>query len=176
MSSAPNVALDVDEAARLRALGYTAGGQRREPRNTYTSADDPKRLLDLDRRYERALTLTGDRQYAEAASLLQGVIAERPDFTVAYLNLASVYIAGGAPQRAVALIEESAGRGQMPPELQGRLGAAYLSLGNLDRAVAALTPIARPDVPGGLEAMNSLAIALTEQRHFDRARRLLNDV
>src|SRR5262245_18395528 len=148
MSSAPNVALDVDEAARLRALGYTAGGQRREPRNTYTSADDPKRLLDLDRRYERALALTGDRQFAEAASLLQGVVAERPDFTVAYLNLASVYIAGGDPRRAVALIEDAAKRGVTSPELQGRLGAAYLSLGDFNRATETLTPIARPDVPG----------------------------
>ena len=176
MSSAPNVALDADAAARLRALGYTAGGQPREPRKAYTSADDPKRLLDLDRRYQRALTLTGDRQYAEAASLLQGVVAERPDFTVAYLNLASVYIAGGDPRRAVALIEDAAKRGVTSPELQGRLGVAYLSMGNFDRAVTALTPVARPDAPGGLEAMNSLGIALTQERRFDRARRLLNDV
>jgi arylsulfatase A-like enzyme/Flp pilus assembly protein TadD len=176
LSSARTVALDADAAARLRALGYTAGGQAREPRKAYTSADDPKRLLDLDRRYERALTLTGDRQYGEAAALLQGVVAERPDFTVAYLNLASVYIAGGDPRRAVALIEDAARRGVTSPELRGRLGTAYLSLGDFERAATTLTPIASPDAPGGLEAMNSLAIALTQQRRFDRARRLLNDV
>jgi arylsulfatase A-like enzyme/Flp pilus assembly protein TadD len=176
LSSARTVPLDADAAARLRALGYTAGGQAREPRKAYTSADDPKRLLDLDRRYERALTLTGDRQYGEAAALLQGVVAERPDFTVAYLNLASVYIAGGDPRRAVALIEDAARRGVTSPELRGRLGTAYLSLGDFERAATTLTPIASPDAPGGLEAMNSLAIALTQQRRFDRARRLLNDV
>jgi arylsulfatase A-like enzyme/Flp pilus assembly protein TadD len=176
LSPARTVPLDADAAARLRALGYTAGGQAREPRKAYTSADDPKRLLDLDRRYERALTLTGDRQYGEAAALLQGVVAERPDFTVAYLNLASVYIAGGDPRRAVALIEDAARRGVTSPELRGRLGTAYLSLGDFERAATTLTPIASPDAPGGLEAMNSLAIALTQQRRFDRARRLLNDV
>src|SRR4029453_16763800 len=99
-----------------------------------------------------------------------------PDFTIAYLNLASVYIAGGDPRRAAALIEDAAKRGVTSPELQGRLGAAYLSLGDFDRAVATLTPIASPDVPGGLEGMNSLAGRLTQQRRFDRARRLLNDV
>jgi arylsulfatase A-like enzyme/Flp pilus assembly protein TadD len=172
----PAVPLDADAAARLRALGYTAGGQPHQPRKTYTSADDPKRLLDLDRRYERALTLTGDRQYAEAAALLQGVISDRPDFTVAYLNLASVYIAGGAPQRAVALLEDAATHGVTSPELQGRLGTAYLALGDVNRATAALTPIARPELPGGLDAMNSLAVALTQQRRFDRARDVLNGV
>jgi arylsulfatase A-like enzyme/Flp pilus assembly protein TadD len=176
ISAAPAVPLDADAAARLRALGYTAGGQTRVPRKTFTSADDPKRLIDLDRRYERALTLTGDRQYAEAAALLQGVVAERPDFTVAYLNLASVYIAGGDPRRAVALIQDAAKRGVTSPELQGRLGSAYLSLGDFERAAATLTGVARPDAPGGLEAMNSLAIALTQQRRFDQARRLLTDV
>src|SRR5262249_37075773 len=147
---------------RLRSLGYTAG-QSPQPRRSYTSADDPKRLVDLDRRYERALTLTGERQYAEAAALLQSVVADRPDFTVAYLNLASVYIAGGDPRRAIAAIQDAAKHGVTSPELQGRLGAAYLTIGDLDRAAAALTPVARTDVPGGLEAMNSLAIVLTQQ-------------
>src|SRR5204862_368275 len=82
-----------------------------------------RRLLDLDRRYERALTLTGDRNYREAAALLQSVIADRPDFTVAYLNLASVYLAGGDPRSAVALLERAAERGITTSELRGRLGS-----------------------------------------------------
>jgi arylsulfatase A-like enzyme/Tfp pilus assembly protein PilF len=171
-----NVPLDADAAARLRSLGYTASQSPPSARKAYTSADDPKRLLDLDRRYERALTLTGDHRYAEAATLLQSVVADRPDFTVAYLNLASVYIAGGDPRRAIAAIEDAAKHGVTSPELQARLGAAYLTVGDLDRAAAALTPVASPDVPGGLDAMNSLAIVLTQQRRFDRARKLLSDV
>ena len=171
-----NVPLDPDAAARLRSLGYTASQSQQPAQRAYTSADDPKRLLDLDRRYERALTLTGDHRYAEAATLLQSVVADRPDFTVAYLNLASVYIAGGDPRRAIAAIEDAAKHGVTSPELQARLGAAYLTVGDLDRAAAALTPVASPDVPGGLDAMNSLAIVLTQQRRFDRARKLLADV
>ena len=62
------------------------------------------------------------------------------------------------------------------PELQGRLGSAYLATGNAPRALAVLEPIARPELPGGLEAMNTLAVALTEQRGFDRARQLLSAV
>jgi len=173
---AREVPIDADAAARLRALGYTAGQSRQPARKPYTSADDPKRLLDLDRRYERALTLTGERQYAEAATLLQSVVADRPDFTIAYLNLASVYIAGGDPRRAIALIEDAAKHGVTSSELQSRLGTAYLSVGDLDRAAGTLTPVAQPNVPGGLDAMNALGIVLTQQRRYDRARKLLSDV
>jgi arylsulfatase A-like enzyme/Flp pilus assembly protein TadD len=177
-SPAPSSAapIDADAAARLRALGYTASQAQESRPKRYTPADDPKHLLDLDRRYERALTLTGERRYGEAARLLQTVITDRPDFTVAYLNLASVYIAGGDPRRAVALLEDAARRGIMTSELQGRLGAAHLASGDLRRAAGALEPIARPDVAGGLEAMNTLGIVFTQQRRLDRARQLLSDV
>ena len=136
----------------------------------------PKRLLDLDRRYEEALKRTGAGDFAQAQALLEGVIATRPDFAVAYLNLASVFLASGQPGRAVALLEAAAARGITTPELQGRLGSAYLAAGDAPRAVAALEPIARPELPGGLEAMNTLAVALTGQRRFDRARQLLSAV
>lgn len=173
---APAAPIDPDAAARLRALGYTASQAREPARKLYTAKDDPKHLLDLDRRYERALTLTGERQYVEAARILEGIVAQRPDFTVAYLNLASVYIAAGDPRRAVALLEDAAKHGVTSPELQGRLGAAYVASGDLRRAIVTLTPIARPDVPAGLDAMNTLGIVFTQQGGFDRARRLFSDV
>jgi choline-sulfatase len=177
-SPAPSSAapIDADAAARLRALGYTASQAQESRRKRYTPADDPKHLLDLDRRYERALTMTGERRYGEAARLLQTVVNDRPDFTVAYLNLASVYIAGGDPRGAVVLLEDAARRGITTSELQGRLGAAYLASGDLRRAAGALEPIARPDAAGGLEAMNTLGIVFTQQGRLDRARQLLSDV
>ncbi|PYR10084.1 MAG: hypothetical protein DMF99_12885 [Acidobacteria bacterium] len=176
LAAARPAPIDPDAAARLRALGYTAAQGTTSSRKQYTSADDPKRLLDLDRRYERALALTGDRRYAEAAALLQQVIAERPDFTVAYLNLASVFIAGGDPRRAITLLEDAAKRGVTNSELQGRLGAAYLAAGDSRRAAAVLEPIAHANTPGGVEAENTLGIAFTGQRRFDRARHLFGDV
>src|SRR5207245_6105243 len=103
--------IDAEAAARLRSLGYSAAASPRTTARRYTVADDPKRLLDLDRRFEEAMSLTGARDYGRAAALLQGVVAERPDFTVAYLNLASVYIASGEPRRAVALLEAAVRRG-----------------------------------------------------------------
>ena len=93
--------IDADAAARLRSLGYASGGRAAPNDAPHTSADDPKRLLDLDRRYEEALKRTGAGDFAQAQALLEGVIATRPDFAVAYLNLASVFLASGQPGRAV---------------------------------------------------------------------------
>ena len=168
-------ALDPDAAARLRALGY-AGVQPSQPiGRQFGVADDPKRLLDLDRRYTQALTLTGARHYDEAIRLLQSVIAERPDFTLAYTNLASVLIESGRPREAIAPLETALGRGLSAPEIPARFGAAYLAAGDPGGAVRVLQPIAaRKDAP--LEALNTLAIALAELGRYDRARPWLTRV
>ncbi len=122
------------------------------------------------------MSLTGARDYGRAAALLQSVVAERPDFTTAYLNLASVFIAAGEPRRAVALLEDAARRGLNGPEIRARLGVAYLEAGDLNRAAAMLDPIADPARPGGLDAANTLGIVLTQQGKPDRARRLFEAV
>jgi len=168
--------LDPDAAARLRSLGYTASQRAPDGRKRFGPADDPKRLLDVDRRYEQALTLTGERRYAEAAALLRGVVADRPDFTVAYSSLASVLIAGGQPREAVAVLQQATSRGIDAREIQGRLGSAYLAAGDLKRAQAALEPVSDPALAGGLEALNSLGVVLTQTGQHERARRAFNTV
>jgi arylsulfatase A-like enzyme/Tfp pilus assembly protein PilF len=168
--------LDPDAAARLRSLGYTASQGTHDGRKRFGPADDPKRLLDVDRRYEQALTLTGERRYAEAAALLRGAVADRPDFTVAYSSLASVLIAGGQPREAVAVLQQAASRGIDATEIQGRLGAAYLAAGDLKRAQAALEPVSDPSLAGGLEALNSLGVVLTQTGQHERARRAFASV
>src|SRR5262245_16167350 len=168
--------LDPDAAARLRSLGYTASQATPDGRKRFGPADDPKRLIDIDRRYEQALTLTGDRRYADAAALLRGVVADRPDFTVAYSSLASVLIAGGQPREAVAVLQQAASRGIGGAEIQGRLGAAYLAAGDLKRAQAALEPVSDPSLAGGLEALNSLGVVLTQTGQHERARRAFASV
>src|SRR5438093_6501867 len=167
LAAARAVPIDPDAAARLRALGYTAAQGTTSSRKQYTSADDPKRLLDLDRRYERALALTGDRRYAEAASLLQQVLAERPDFTVAYLNLASVFIAGGDPRRAITLLEDAAKKGVTNSERQG-LGAARLR-SNLSGAIDAWRRALELD-PRNYDLLFNLAATLHDQHRIGEAR------
>lgn len=167
--------LDADAAARLRSLGYAGVQPAPAARRQFGVNDDPKRLLDLDRRYTLALTLTGERRYDEAIRLLQSVIAERPDFMLAYTNLASVLIEAGRPREAIASLDAARRQGLAAPEIPSRLGAAYLAAGDPQAAVRVLQPLAgRPDAP--LEALNSLAIGLSELGRFDRARPWLSHV
>ncbi len=161
--------LDRDAAARLRALGYAGVPPSQPSPRSYSAADDPKRLLDLNDKYERAMTLTGDRRYDEAIGLLRSVIAERPTFALAYINLASVLMQNGDPRAAIATLEAAIGRGLTSIEIPARLGIAYLAAGDPAAAVRVLDPIAaRPGVP--LDALNTLGIALSELGRTDQAR------
>jgi len=69
-AEAPTAAreLDPDAAARLRSLGYTASSAPTR-KGQHTEADDPKRLVDVDRRFQTALHLVGDGRHADAAAL-----------------------------------------------------------------------------------------------------------
>jgi arylsulfatase A-like enzyme/tetratricopeptide (TPR) repeat protein len=166
--------LDAKASARLRSLGYAATA-RPTPKRAFTPDDDPKRLLDLDRRYQRALALTGEGNVGEAATLLRSVIGERRDFAVAYTGLASALIGAGRAREAVAVLEEAKAHGMETPETQVRLASAYLAADDPARASAVLEPlVARGD--GGLESVNTLAVALSQLGRLDRARGLYQAV
>ena len=167
--------IDPDAAARLRALGYTAGQGPRAARSVYGVNDDPKRLLALDRQYEQALTLTGARRYDEAAALLRTAIAARPDFMIAYTNLASVLMESGRAREAVSVLENASSRGMTTVEIRARLGAAYLAAGEPARASAVLQPLASAG-EGGLDVVNTLGIALSQLGRRDDARRLFEQL
>jgi len=175
LAASGSSSIDPDAAARLRSLGYASGQAPRPPGQTYGVKDDPKRLIEVDRQYERALTLTGDRQYGEAEALLRSVIGQRPDFLLAYTNLASVLVEAGQPQEAIRLLEDAQQHGMSAPAIRERLGAVYLAAGDPRRAAAELEPIAsKPD--GSLDARSTLAVALAELGERDRARQLFEQI
>lgn len=162
--------LDPDVAARLRALGYSASSGPPAPRQQYGPEDDPKRLVEIDRRYQQALHLTGDGRHAEAVALFRDVIRTRADFTAAYLTLASVLIETGQPGEAVKVLMEARRRGLADPKIPERLGAAYLSAGDRQQAVRVLEPLMATGA--SVDAMNALAVAYAEGGQHDRARAL----
>ncbi|MDQ3350108.1 MAG: sulfatase-like hydrolase/transferase, partial [Acidobacteriota bacterium] len=168
-AEAPTAAreLDPDAAARLRSLGYTASsGPTRK--GQYTEADDPKRLVDVDRRFQTALHLVGDGRHADAAALLREAIDRRPDFTAACLALASVYIESGQAPEAVNLLRAAARRGLSDPKLQERLGAALLASGEPRRAASVLEPLSGDGA--SVDTLNTLAVVYAEMGARDRSR------
>ena len=88
-TTAPRVALDGDAAGRLRSLGYAGGTASRR---AVTGADDPKRLVALNERFNTALTAFDSGRAQEALSALQDILRERPDFAAARASASTILV------------------------------------------------------------------------------------
>jgi arylsulfatase A-like enzyme/Flp pilus assembly protein TadD len=136
-ASAPTAALSEDAAARLRSLGYVgsaAGGARRTP----TDADDPKRLVALNERFNSALTAFDEGRLDEALAALQAILRDRADFLVARTSAATILLAQGRSREAVALLRAAPAGQADSGELLAKLGSALRESGDLGGAAAAL--------------------------------------
>jgi len=153
-----------EAAAALRSLGYVQGSA--PARASYTEADDPKRLVDLDRDLHTATQLTQDGRRDEAIAMLQSVIGRRRDTADAYIYLAHAYWEDGHPQEAIATLERALAAGAPDRDVRIRLGI-YLaeSHTNAGRAIALLRGMSDEDV----EALNGLGIAYGDAGRYDEA-------
>ena len=146
-----------ETAAMLRSLGYVSGSA--PARDRYTEADDPKRLVEVDRDLHTATRQFQDGRNAEAIALLDRVIARRPDTADAYVSLAHAYWEAGQPQRAIDVLEAGLKNGAPDRDIRIRLGL-YLAESHIDggRAITLLEGLPPTDV----EALNGLGVALAD--------------
>jgi arylsulfatase A-like enzyme len=128
--------------ARLRSLGYVGSASWRL--GAWRVEDDPKRLLDLHLRFERARDLAaGDPQAAIAE--LRSLTARRPDFAAAYDLAGALLVATGRPREAVALVAEARSGGLRHRMLAERLAEALIAAGDPDSAIDVLVPVVESD-------------------------------
>src|SRR6185436_13769740 len=153
-----------EAAAALKSLGYVQGSAPARAR--YTEADDPKRLVEIDRDLHTATTLTQDGRGQEAIAMLNSVIARRPDTADAYISLAHAYWEGGQPAMAIAALEKALSSGAPDRDVRIRLGI-YLAESHADssRAIALLEGMSAVDV----EALNALGVAYGDAGRYDAA-------
>jgi tetratricopeptide (TPR) repeat protein len=146
-----------ETAAMLRSLGYISGSA--PARDRYTEADDPKRLVEVDRDLHTATRHFQDGRNAEAIALLDRVIARRPDTADAYVSLAHAHWEAGQPQRAIDVLEAGLENGAPDRDIRIRLGL-YLAESHIDsgRAIKLLEGLPPTDV----EALNGLGVALAD--------------
>jgi arylsulfatase A-like enzyme/Flp pilus assembly protein TadD len=170
-ASAPSPALDSETAARLRSLGYTAGTATRKP---VTVADDPKRLVALNERFNSALTAFDSGRTAESLSAFLSILRERADFDAARTSAATTLMATGRSHDAVELLREGL-QHRDSPDLWAKLGSALRDDGNLTEAADAYRRARRagnesPDV------MSELAVVCARLGRADEARSLFNQL
>jgi tetratricopeptide (TPR) repeat protein len=160
-----------EAAAALRSLGYVSGSA--PAKATYTEADDPKRLVQIDNDLHKAAELTQNGRRDEAVAMLGSVIARRPDTADAYLSLAYAYWESGEPQPAIAVLERGLKAGAPDRDIRIRLGL-YLAESHADarRAILLLEGLSSEDV----EALNGLGVAYGDAGRSADAVRTFNRV
>ncbi len=145
---------DPEVARRLQSLGYVSGGAARKAR--YTDADDPKRLVDVDKAMHDAVAFDESGRTAEAIALYLEVLKRRPDMMAAARHLAFDYWRTGNTERAVETLRAALNAGPTPGA-QIQLGTYLTEVGRPAEALDLLERAAAADPT--LDALNALGIA-----------------
>lgn len=164
---------DQEARARLRALGYASGGASR-PTGVWREDNDPKRLLPLHARFQKAADLAAHDREA-AIRELRSLIDERPDFSAAYEAAATLLMDAGRARDAVALLSTERARSLRHRALTERLGAALLASGDARGAIATLEPGATAE-PDALDLRYTLALAYISAGDYAHARETLTTI
>jgi len=141
-TAAPAAAAAPDDEAtrRLRSLGYVATATGRQPASPVevSIADDPKRLVQLNERFNTALSAFNEGNAGEALAGFRAVLAERPDFLSARTSAATVLLASGHARDAVTLLRQAPASQASSPDLLAKLGVALREAGDLAASAQAL--------------------------------------
>src|SRR5262245_30688314 len=159
---------DAEVLARLRALGYVSGSAA--AKSSYTEADDPKRLIALDQAIHRGVALYLERRFADAITIYQDAIRQRPDMAIAYQHLAFVAWESGNVPGAISVLRQALRAGVTHASLTTQLGTYLAESGNASEAIQLLEPIAKTSA-ADVDAVNALGIAYARAGRSDEARR-----
>jgi len=164
---------DPAAAAQLRALGYVSGSAPRKAR--YTEADDPKRLVEVDRAIHQAVEAFGRRRFDDAIRIYQQVIRQRPDMAIAYRHLAFVQWERGDVRGATATLEDALRRGVTSTGVITQLGGYLAETDNTAEAIKLLEPAAA-NASADADTLNALGIAYARAHRGADAARVFNRV
>lgn len=169
----PKGSVSPEEEARLRSLGYSTGSAG--AKTAYTAADDPKSLVEVDRKLHQVVDAYSRGHYEEAAGLAREVAAERPDLPEAYEHLSLALRQLGRDGEAIEALQGALGRGLDRESIRRQLGLSLAEAGRSAEAVAVLEPLASS--PGTDAAtLNALGIALSDAGRHGEAVAVLQRV
>jgi len=162
-----------EAAARLRALGYISGNAPAKAR--YTEADDPKRLVELDRAIHSAVEAFGAGLTADAVQIYRRVIDRRPDMGIAYRHLAFIEAQRGNVTGAIDVLQRAITQGAADSRLITQLGEALVDAGRTAQGIRVLEPLGG-NANAEVETLNALGIAYARAGRGDDARRVFERV
>jgi arylsulfatase A-like enzyme/Flp pilus assembly protein TadD len=166
--AAPALAADAETRARLASLGYVAGGARPAPARKGAPGIDPKTMVDLFQRFERA----NDRlQDGDAAALgeLEALVAADPANPVFRGKLAEAWRNRRDYAKAVPLYRQAAEAAPEDPDAWYNLAAALQEGGQPAAARQAIERGLKLDASRP-EAHNTLGIVAWSEGRLEPAR------
>lgn len=159
--------VSAEEERALRSLGYLGGGA--PPKAEYTAADDPKNLVELDRKVHRMIDLFQRRRLSEAADLGRQVVRERPEMGLGYYYLSQVLLEEGRPAEALEVMLEAHRREVATDALLRQLALTLAETGQASEAVPIITSIAERGDPDTLNALGTVLSEAGRQEEAERA-------
>lgn len=168
----PRRSADDEEQARLRSLGYLASSA--PAKDHYGAEDDPKNLVDLDRRLHQVVELYTARRLEPALQQAREVVEERPSMAVGHSLLAQILLETGALGEAIAVMERARALGTASDGLTRQLALSLVEAGRAPEAVELLEPKARlTDRRVDPAVLTTLGIALSAIGRQSEARLVL---
>jgi arylsulfatase A-like enzyme/Tfp pilus assembly protein PilF len=161
---------------QLRSLGYLSGTAARKEH--YTEADDPKRLVDIDRQIDEVVSTYQHGDLRRAIALGERVVERRPDMPLSLVHLAFLYNEAGDHPRAAAAIRRALALNPAADDVAALAGAYLTEAGLPDEAVKRLAPYVSAPQPD-VDVLIAYGVALASSGRprdaldaFNRARSL----
>jgi arylsulfatase A-like enzyme/Tfp pilus assembly protein PilF len=166
--------VDEEVEERLRALGYATGSA--PGKSSYGPEDDPKNLVELDRKLQQLTWLYNSGRLDETIRLSQEIIRARPEMEDAHTYLAIALLRQGQSRQALAAMERARATGAASDSLIRQEALTLTTAGQSGKAVRILEPLT--ERPSGPEAstLNTLGIALLESGHMEEGIRTLESI
>ena len=163
---AQNIKRNVDpaEKAQLMSLGYISGAAEKK---TYTAADDPKNLIDVDNELHEVVALYQTGQLPKAIETLRAILKRDPNIKVAAEMLAFMLQQNENPAAAIDMLRHAVQAGAANEAMQVRLGLLLSATGQAKEALDMLKPFASGQDP---DVLNAYGIALADNGDLPGAR------
>ncbi len=155
-ASAARQNVDSEEQATLLSLGYLSGTSSK---TSYTVADDPKNLIEIDNELHEAIAAYQTGDLARALQRTKSIVAARPDMEIAQEMLAFFLAQNERPDEAIHVLERRVQTGRANDAVRIRLGLLLSETGRAREAIALLRPFADRTDP---DLLNAYGIALAD--------------
>ena len=148
-----------EEAARLRSLGYIAGAPSND---AITADDDPKNLVELDRKMHDVIDAYQRGDAKRALTLARDVVNARPRMAAGRELLAVMLQQNERVGEAIDVLGKLAAEGQASEAAKVQLGLLLTESGKAADAASILEPLAK-EQHASAEVINGYGIALADQ-------------